>query len=287
MKPAAFTYHAPASLEDAVTILAEVAPDEGRVLAGGQSLVPAMALRAAMPRHLVDINRIAELSAIESGDAHLEIGACVRHVAFERALRATPLTELLGEVVRHIAHYPIRTRGTFCGSIAHADPAAEWCLVAATLGATMCATSVRGTRTIPAQGFFQGVMTTALAADELLVSVQLPQLAADTRFGFYEFSRRAGDFAMVMALASYRIEDGVAVDVCIGVGAIEDRPRRLDAAEEVLRGRSPDAAAFEAAGAAAARSIEAPGSDVDLAAYQSELCAAAVTRALQASSEAA
>ena len=235
MKPAAFTYHAPASLEDAVTILAEVAPDEGRVLAGGQSLVPAMALRAAMPRHLVDINRIAELSAIESGDAHLEIGACVRHVAFERALRATPLAELLGEVVRHIAHYPIRTRGTFCGSIAHADPAAEWCLVAATLGATMCATSVRGTRTIPAQGFFQGVMTTALAADELLVSVQLPQLAADTRFGFYEFSRRAGDFAMVMALASYRIEDGVAVDVCIGVG----RDRRSPAAARRRRRGAP------------------------------------------------
>ncbi len=113
---------------------------------------------------------------------------------------------LLAKVVRHIAHYPIRTRGTFCGSVAHADPASEWCLVAATLDAEMVAKSVRGdAHAFRRRDFFQGIMTTALAEDELLVEVRLPILPADTRFGFYEFNRRAGDFALGMALVTYRV----------------------------------------------------------------------------------
>src|SRR6516165_1106416 len=189
MKPAPFRYHAPKTIEEAVETLAEVASEDGRVLAGGQSLVPIMAFRLARPAHLVDINGVDGL-----------------------------LGRLLATVVRHIAHYPIRTRGTFCGSIAHADPAAEWCLVAAALGAEMVARSATGARTIPAPDFFRGIMTTALSEDELLTEVRLPILPADTHFGFYEFNRRAGDFALAMALVTFRVRHGVIGEPRVAMG---------------------------------------------------------------------
>src|SRR6188472_996476 len=141
MKPAPFIHHAPKTLDEALKILAEVAPQDGRVLAGGQSLVPIMAFRLAKPAHLVDINEVAGLDRVETNDGKLLIGARVRHAAFHKPVTAGPLGALLAEVVRHIAHYPIRVRGTFCGSVAHADPASEWCLVAATLDAEIVAKS--------------------------------------------------------------------------------------------------------------------------------------------------
>ena len=139
MKSAAFRYHAPKTVEEAVARLAEVAPEDGRVLAGGQSLVPTMAFRLARPAHLVDINGVAGLDRLAVEDGRLSIGAGVRHAAFHRPVVDGPLGRCSPFVVRHIAHYPIRTRGTFCGSLAHADPASEWCLAAATLGAEMVA----------------------------------------------------------------------------------------------------------------------------------------------------
>ena len=133
MKPAPFRYLAAKTVDEAVAMLAQVAPDDGRVLAGGQSLVPTMAFRLARPSHLVDINGVAALDRLAVEGDSLCIGACVRHAAFHTPVVDGPLGRLLSAVVRHIAHYPIRTRGTFCGSVAHADPASEWCLVAATL----------------------------------------------------------------------------------------------------------------------------------------------------------
>src|SRR5687768_15349539 len=239
MKPAPFVHHEPQTVEEAVSLLAQVAPEDGRILAGGQSLVPAMALRLARPPHLVDINRISELRALSLDGQTLSIGACVRHAAFHRPLGEGPLGRLLSCVVRHIAHYPIRTRGTFCGSVANADPASEWCLVAATLGAKMIVRSSRGSRTIGEPGFFRGIMTTALAPDELLAETRLPLLAADTRCGFNEFSRRAGDFAIAMSLAAYRVEGGVIVEPRVGVGAVESQPRRIPEAEAALLGKPP------------------------------------------------
>src|ERR1700719_959533 len=191
MKPASFRYHAPKTIEQALAMLAEYAPDDGCVLAGGQSLVPTMAFRLARPHHLVDINGIEALRRLGVEQDKLVIGAGVRHQTFHRPVVEGPLGVLLSAVMRHIAHYPIRTRGTFCGSLAHADPASEWCLAAATLGAEMAACSTRGTRKIAAADFFAGLMTTALAEDELLVEARLPLPATDTRCGFYEFSRRA------------------------------------------------------------------------------------------------
>src|SRR5262245_48922861 len=228
MKPATFGYHAPSTVEEAIGLLAQYAPQDGRILAGGQSLVPAMALRLATPAHLVDINGITELQKISVQRNFLVIGACVRHSAFEQPVVEGPLGRLLATVVRHIAHYPIRTRGTFCGSLAHADPASEWCLVAATLGAELVAQSARGMRTIPAEQFFQGVMTTALEPDELLTEVRMPLLSKETRFGFSEFSRRSGDFAIAMALVVRGDETR------IGLGGVEAFPRRIASAEAAV-----------------------------------------------------
>ena len=204
MKPAPFIRHVPRTLDEALKILSQVATQDGRVLAGGQSLVPIMAFRLAKPAHLVDINEVAGLDKIASDGKVLSIGACVRHAAFHKRVIDNPLGKLLTYVARHIAHYPIRMRGTFCGSLAHADPASEWCLVAATLDATMVAKSTRGERLLAAKDFFAGIMATALAEDELLVEVRLPLLPADAKFGFNEFSRRAGDFAMAAALVLSR-----------------------------------------------------------------------------------
>jgi carbon-monoxide dehydrogenase medium subunit len=281
VKPAPFVYHAPTRLDEAVGLLGEFAAEDGRILAGGQSLVPTMAFRLAKPAHLIDINGIAALDRLAVEGDSLSIGACVRHAAFHRPVVAGPLGELLSVVVRHIAHYPIRLRGTFCGSLAHADPASEWCLVAATLGAEIVATSRRGTRVIPAHDYFVGVMTTALAEDELLTAARLPLLAADTRFGFCEFSRRAGDYALAMTLATFRIEDGVMVEPRVGVGGAESFPRRIAEAENALDGKPPDAAAFRAAAEAAADAID-PLEDMQAnAEYRRDLVRAMTRRALE------
>src|ERR1700735_3346344 len=196
MKPAAFRYHAPKTVDEAVAILAQVAGEDGRVLAGGQSLVPTMAFRLAKPAHLVDINGVAALNRLVVADGKLVIGAGVRHSAFHRRVSDGPLGTLLAEVVSHIAHYPIRNRGTFCGSLAHADPASEWCLVFTTFDGEIKAQSTRGLRTIAVTDFFTGVMSTALKEDELLIEAYLSLPPDDTHCGFYEFSRRAGDFAI-------------------------------------------------------------------------------------------
>lgn len=281
MKPASFRYHAPTTVHDAVALLAEVAPDDGRVLAGGQSLVPTMAFRVARPRHLVDINGVAELATLAVEGDRLVIGACTRHAAFHRPVVSGPLGQLLSFVVRHIAHYPIRTRGTFCGSLAHADPASEWCLTAATLGAEMTAHSVRGARTIAAEAFFDGIMATALAEHELLAEARLPLLSPDTRFGFYEFSRRAGDYALAMALVTYRLVDGAMAEPRVGGGGAEAHARRIPEAESILAGQRPTADVFRAAADAAAASVD-PLEDMQAnAEFRRDLVRTVTRRALE------
>jgi carbon-monoxide dehydrogenase medium subunit len=280
MKPAAFRYHAPKTLAEAVAVLAEVAPEDGRVLAGGQSLVPIMAFRLAKPAHLVDINGVAELAKITVDGGKLRIGACMRHAAFYEPVCDGPLGQLLATVVRHIAHHPIRTRGTFCGSVAHADPASEWCAVVATLGGEMVAQSHRGTRIIPASGYFDGIMTTVLEDEELLTEVRLPLLPDGTKFGFCEFARRAGDFALAMAVVTYRLENGAMVEPRVGIGGAEGHPRRIAQAEAALAGQKPGPEVFQAAAEAAAAAIE-PLEDIHTNAdYRRDLVRAMTRRAL-------
>jgi len=281
MKPAAFAYHAPKTIDEAVALLAEVAAQDGRVLAGGQSLVPTMAFRLAKPAHLVDINGIEALDRLGVVDGKLVIGACVRHAAFHSPVCEGPLGKLLADVVRHIAHYPIRNRGTFCGSLAHADPASEWALALAALDGETLARSTRGERVIAARDFFRGIMTTALREDELLVEARLPLLAADTYCGFYEFSRRTGDFAMAAALTAYRVEGGKIVAPRVALGGVEPNPRRIAEAEQTLAGASPGEAAFRAAAAAAAGAVDPMEDFTTSADFRRDLVLAVTRRALE------
>jgi carbon-monoxide dehydrogenase medium subunit len=281
MKPAPFNYYAPTSLDEAVTLLAELGPQDGRVLAGGQSLVPTMAFRMARPAHLIDINGIAELATVTVKGDVLSIGACVRHAALEADTVPGVTGALLRKVVRNIAHYPIRTRGTFCGSVANADPASEWCCVMVALDGVVLARSQRGTRRVAAADFFQGVMATALEEDELVVAAELPLLAEGTVTGFVEFSRRKGDFAIAMALVVYRLEGGSIVEPRVAIGGTEPHARRLFEAEAQLNGQMPSKAAFARAAKAAALAID-PMEDINnTAGYRRKLVHTLLQRALE------
>jgi aerobic carbon-monoxide dehydrogenase medium subunit len=281
LKPAPFSYHAPKTADEAVAKLGELSAHDGRILAGGQSLVPMMAFRMARPAHLIDINNVAGFDRLAVEGDMLSIAPCVRHAAFHHPAAPGPTGALLAKVVAHIAHYPIRLRGTFCGSLAHADPASEWCLTAVTLGADIVALSARGPRVIAADDYFEGMMMTTLAEDELLREVRLPLLPDDTRFGFYEFSRRAGDYAIAMALTTYRLKDGVIIEPHVGVGGAEGRPRRIAEAEATLAGQKPGAGVFRAAGEAAAAAVD-PLEDVHAdAEFRRDLVRAVTRRALE------
>jgi carbon-monoxide dehydrogenase medium subunit len=279
VKPAPFEYLRPGSLSEALSLLAD-GGDECKILAGGQSLVPAMNFRLARPTTLIDINDLHELAYVRTNNETLSIGALTRHAAFHQPVVDGPLGLLLSKVVQHIAHYPIRQRGTFGGSLAHADPASEWCLLVSTLGAEIVAKSVRGERVIASEAFFKGTFSTNLTADELLVEIRLPVMANNWRAGFYEFSRRAGDFALGMALAALRIEDGVVQEARLGVGGVSDRAIRLEALEHRLVGRPASPEAIQAI-ATAARACIDPTSDIHASSeYRRDLIATVVKRAL-------
>jgi carbon-monoxide dehydrogenase medium subunit len=279
MKPVAFTYFAPRTVNHALDLLAEHG-EEGKILAGGQSLVPAMNFRLARPTALIDINRIGALDYVREEGGELRIGALTRHARFETPLASGALATFLPRVARHIAHVPIRSRGTFCGSVAHADPASEWCLVAATLDAELVIASRRGDRTLRPDAYFTGAMTTVLEPDELLAELRLPLLDTGWRTGFAEFSRRAGDYALAMAAAFVRIENGCIVEARLGVGGAADRPSRIAAAEHLLIGTDGGAEARREAGRIAAEAIE-PLEDVQASGdFRRQLVRAMVERAL-------
>lgn len=281
MKPAPFTYHAPTTIEDATALLAACAEEGGRVIAGGQSFVPMMAFRLARTAHLIDINRIDALARLTEEDGHLRIGALVRHATLETAATGGTLGRLLATMAHAIAHLPIRNRGTFCGSLVHADPSSEWCLAAATLAAEIVLESTRGRRVVPAGEFCQGIMTTDVAADELVTMCRIPLLPEDTRFGFHEVSRRAGDFAMAAALVTYRLQSGRITDPRVGIGGVEPQPRRLADVEALLAGQPPDAACFEAAAEAAAASVDPMEDSQNTPEFRRHLTRAVIRRALE------
>ncbi len=280
MKPAPFHYHAPRTIADALAALARHGGD-AKVLAGGQSLVPVMAFRLARPGHLVDINGIGELDYVRVEGDQLRIGACARHAAFHAPVEPGPLGRLLATVVESIAHLPIRTRGTFCGSLAHADASSEWCATAATLDAEIVLESERGRRVVKAADYFKGFLMTDRADDELVVEARLPLLAADTRFGFEEFSRRAGDYALGLCVAVVRHAGGTVAEARIGVGGAEPFPRRIPEAEAAILGKTLDKDLCRTAAEAAAGAVD-PMSDTQAEPeYRRDLVRAMVRRALE------
>jgi carbon-monoxide dehydrogenase medium subunit len=275
MKPADFEYHAPKTLDEALALLA-THHEDGKLLAGGQSLVPVMNFRLARPAHLIDLNGIAELDYLREEKGVLRIGALTRHAAFHRPVIAGPTGKLLSDVVQHIAHYPIRMRGTFVGSIAHADPASEWCVVVRLLEAEIVARSNRGERRLQAAAYFHGTFATALQMDELITEVRLPLLDGSWRVGFYEFSRRAGDFAIAMSAVAVKISGKKIIEARIAIGGVEDKPSRMAAAEALLvQGGSP------AEAAKAVSAVVRPMEDIHAdAAYRKDLVRATTERAL-------
>lgn len=280
MKPARFDYHQARSVSEALSILDRCGP-EAKVLAGGQSLVPAMNFRLARPDVLVDINRVGELGGLADEGGALRVGSMVRHAAFEQPVDDGPLGRLLSMAARHVGHLPIRIRGTFGGSLAHADPAAEWCVIAVLLDAEMEAANAGGARRIPASDFFRTVFTTALEPDELLTGVRLPKPAPSTRVGFQQFSRRAGDFAVAMAAAALDVRGGRVAEARIALGGVSDRPVRAAGAEESLAGGPADRGAFEEAAAAAARDVDPIGDIHGSAEYRRDLVRVLTRRALE------
>ena len=284
MKPVSFRYFAPRTVDDALDLLATHG-EEGKILAGGQSLVPAMNFRLARPASLIDINRIDALDYVRVDGGELRIGALARHARFEAPVTGGGLGALLPRVARYIGHLPIRSRGTFCGSIAHADPASEWCLLAATLDAELVITSRRGRRSVRPNEYFVTALITTLEPDELLTEIRLPLLDDGWRTGFAEFSRRAGDFALAMCAAFLRFEDGRIVEARIGVGGATDRPSRIAAAEAILTGTEGERAILREAGNVAAETID-PLEDIHASAeYRRDLVRAMVGRALDQASK--
>jgi carbon-monoxide dehydrogenase medium subunit len=239
MKPPPFDCLRPTTLDEALRMLAQHG-DEAKILAGGQSLVPMMNFRLAAPRLLIDINRIAALSGIEATSDGLRLGALVRWHELEKSSVVAAHNPLLQAAVRHIAHFQIRNRGTVGGSSAHADPAAEFPAVAIACDARFTVRSAVGTRVLCVDDFFRGPLETALAPDELLIEICFPAWPATRRWGFQEFARRAGDFALAGAIALLDLDDsGACFSASLVSFAAGDRPLRLARAEACLRGQTP------------------------------------------------
>jgi carbon-monoxide dehydrogenase medium subunit len=280
MKPASFTYHAPTTLDDALLLLAEFG-DEARILAGGQSLVPAMNLRLARPAHLLDINGVTGLSGIAEDGGHLAIGALTRHAEIETSELVRRRCPILAEAARYIGHYAIRQRGTFGGSLCHADPAAEWPLMAILLDAAIEVAAPSAGRSVPARDFIQSVYTTDLAEDEILTRVLVPLPGAAEGWGYRQMSRRAGDFAIVAAATTLRLEAGRVAALRLALGGIADVPLRLDDIECDSLGAAPDSVWIRGVTEAAADGIE-PGGDLHAdAEYRIELVRTLLAQAIQ------
>lgn len=236
MKAAPFAYVRPGSLDD---VLAELAGGDAKVLAGGQSLVPVLAMRLGRPATLVDIGSVASLGDLAASGGVLRVGATVRQRRLERSdgARAVPL---LGMALPFVGHRELRSRGTVCGSIAHADPAAELPAVAACLGATVEIAGPGGRRRVPAEGFFVGAMTTGASAEEVVTAVEFPVARPGEGFGFGEIARRHGDFALAGVVARVRVGgDGAVLDARLTGFGISDTPvtrdvtARLDDADAI------------------------------------------------------
>ncbi|HEY0235750.1 MAG TPA: xanthine dehydrogenase family protein subunit M [Afipia sp.] len=280
MKPAHFDYACPTSLAEAISLLATHG-DDAKVISGGQSLMPVLAFRMAAPKLLVDLRAIRDLDRIEIGPDGVRLGARVTWRDIERSTALAEAHPLLSKAIAHVAHYQIRNRGTVGGSLAHADPSAEMPGIAVACDAVLTVVGSNGTREVAAADFFQGPLSTDLAADEIIVSIHLPLWPKTRRWGFEEFARRRGDFATAAAATFYDLDqDGRARDAHIGVIGVGDTAMRLNTAEAILNGQVIDQDIIVQAAAEASRSID-PADDIHASAeYRRDLLATVVERAL-------
>ncbi|GGS52594.1 carbon monoxide dehydrogenase [Planobispora rosea] len=280
MKPPPFDYHRPRSLGEALDVLAGTGAD-GKVLAGGQSLIPLLNMRLAAPAHLVDINGLTELATVEEEPGGLRIGALARHARVERSARAAALQPLLGQALRLVAHPVIRNRGTVVGSLVHADPAAELPAVLALLGGSVRLARRGGTRDVPAAEFFTGPLESAAGPGELAVSAFFPALPPRSGTAFHEVARRHGDYALAGVAALVGLDDDLRVSTarvaCVSVGPV---PVAADVTGAC--GHRPPASADWAAAARAVQDRIEPETDIHATAdYRRHLTGVLVERALR------
>jgi CO/xanthine dehydrogenase FAD-binding subunit len=271
MKPPPFEYVAPRKIEEAVGLLAQHG-DGAKVLAGGQSLLPLLNFRIAQPAVLVDVNRVAELAYVRAADGGVAIGAMTRQHTLERADLVRTRLPIVAEACRLIGHLPIRHRGTVGGSLAHADPASELPAVMLALEAEVTASGRAGRRVLPAEQFFTGIFTTALAPDELLTEVRVPGVPPRTGGAFLEVARRAGDFALVGVAALLTLDDGGRVARArLALCGAGPTPLRAREAERLLGGERPEGGVLDAAAEAMAAATDPPGDIHASAAFRKKL----------------
>jgi carbon-monoxide dehydrogenase medium subunit len=282
VKPAPFAYHRAHSVGEAVALLAELG-DEAKILAGGLSLVPMMNFRLARPSALIDVTRVEGLSYLRADGDGLRIGALTTHRMVETSRDPAVIGNfgVLPRSARWIGHYPIRSRGTFGGSIAHADPASEWCLLAVLLAARIVLTGPNGQRTVPAGDFFKGYYSTAAAPEEMITEIWFPEAAK--RAVLTEFAPRQGDFAVVAAAVSADIDDGVCRKGRVVLGGVGPLPVEVNA--DLLSGQPATGSTWQAMGEHAAGQIDPPDDAHGDAGFRRRLTATLVSRALAEASQ--
>ena len=275
MKPPKFAYHAPRSLAEALQVLAEAA-DDAVLLAGGQSLIPLLNLRLASPRDVVDLGRVPGLDDIRLVNGHAEVGALVTHHRMEVDPLIGHSVPLAQRAAGYVGFRAIRNRGTVGGSVAHADPAAEWPLALLTLDGEVALASARGTRTVRADDFFRSTYTTARRSDEAVTSVRF-STRFERNWGFWEFQRRTGDFATVAVAVACDIEDGEVVEARVGIAGAADKPLRCTQAEQALSAGSRTA--VREAATAASDAVQPPDDIHGSSSFRKRLVFAATQRA--------
>jgi aerobic carbon-monoxide dehydrogenase medium subunit len=281
MKLPPVEYEAPTTVAEAVDLLAEHL-DEASVLAGGQSLIPLLALRLARPAVLIDINGLDELSGVSAADGRVTIGAMTREYVAEESKTVADAVPLLAAALPLIGHEAIRSRGTIGGSLAHADPAAELPAVARALDAEFVVRGQSGDRVIPAAQWFEGYLTTSRGPDELLLEVRFPTAKPGTGVSFQEVARRHGDFAIVGLGVSLVLSGGVISDARLAFAGVSDVPVRAAAAEDLLTGERPSTELFDEAARRATGDIDPPADLHGSSDYRKKVAAAVVRRGLRA-----
>ena len=284
MKLPPVEYEAPTTVAEAIDLLAEHL-DEASVLAGGQSLIPLLALRLARPAVLIDINGIDELSGMSATDGQVAIGAMTRDYVAENSKELADTVPLLAAALPLIGHEAIRSRGTIGGSLAHADPAAELPAVARALDAEFVVRGPSGERVIPAAQWFEGYLTTSRRPDELLVEVRFPAAGRGTGVSFQEVARRHGDFAMVGLAVSLVLSGGVISDARLALAGVSYVPVRAAAAEDLLTGERPSTELFDEAARRASDDIDPPADLHGSSDYRKTVAAAVVRRGLRAAAD--
>jgi aerobic carbon-monoxide dehydrogenase medium subunit len=284
MKLPPFDYEAPQTVSEAVELLAEHG-DEASVLAGGQSLIPLLALRLARPAVLIDINGLDELSGVSAADGWMTIGAMTREYAAEESERVAEAVPLLAAALPFIGHEAIRSRGTIGGSLAHADPAGELPAVARALDAELVVRGPSGMRVIPAEEWFEGFLTTSRQPDELLVEVRFPTAGPGTGVSFQEVARRHGDFAIVGVAASMTLSEGVIGEARLALAGFSDVPVRATVAEDLLAGERPSTGLFDEAARLVTDDADPPADLQGSSEYRKTVAATLVRRGLRAAAE--